>query len=98
MATHNPVVLTPLSTHDLLRIKRWYLAYTSDRNSRIEPADVVLDAKLRSLRYDAQDRLDAREFAVRDTHAAKQYPGPERRGIVPRQRLIRVAQRATVSH
>lgn len=83
-----------LTVTELLRLRRWFQAYAQDA-ATLEPADVMLDSKLRTIRYDMQDRSDARMFAVRNAESAKQYVGPERRnrGLTARKRIIRSASR-----
>jgi hypothetical protein len=87
-----------LSASELLRLKRWFQNYSSDPHVQLEPSDLVLDAKLRALRYDMQDRDSARVFAIRAA-TAKQYVGPERRTRIvaaARQRMVRAAVKQTV--
>lgn len=95
MKTENQIADVPLTHADLLRLKRWYQQYALNPAVTIEPADLILDDKLRNSRYDMLDRDDAAVFAMRERNSNKQYIGPERRARAPILSRIRV-KRAVV--
>ncbi len=94
---HTDVTLTRT---DLLRIKRWFQAFAQDAE-HIDPADTLLDAKLRDARYDMLDRGNAALYAMRDLNSNKQHVGPERRARATppvRQRVVRPAPKLVLTH
>lgn len=90
----------PLTHTDLLRLKRWYQSFLHDNPEVVEPADSLLDEKLRGARYDMLDRNSAALYAMRDLTSTKQHVGPERRSRVPatRVRVIRPAIKVALTH
>ncbi len=88
-----------LTMAELLRISRWYQSHAADPMVELNNHDLVLDAKLRAIRYDMEDReLASRQ--VRRVVAGYVHTGPERRCVARSTvvRVVRPALRQTAVH
>jgi catechol-2,3-dioxygenase len=72
-----------LSAGELERLDSWYKSLIADRHARVTPEDLVLNAKLKMILVDLENRRVVRSEAINNRYAPRaQHTGVERRSRV----------------